>query len=86
MFRAYVGIADQEGLVSFFQEGAVPCDWLVLRAAACRRLGAVPYRAILTEDNAREVRADLERGQRAEALSLLRTLSLELRPFVASVA
>jgi hypothetical protein len=82
MFKAYIGIVDRDGLASFFREDTVSANWLVGR----RYPGAVSYWAVLSEPDAGEIRADLDRGGSAEALCLLHTLALEIRPYVLSTA
>jgi hypothetical protein len=80
MNRAYVGIADYEGLESFLPEGLVPLDWLVRRASARCRLGAVCYWAAVRDEIAHEIRGELILGRRAVAMTMLQGLAVELVP------
>ena len=80
MFKLYVGLADRNSLASFFREGTVPMDWLILWADARHGQGVVPYQAVLTEEDADAVRAEMDHGRRVQALNLLHAFALELRP------
>jgi hypothetical protein len=81
MFQAFIGIVDCDGLVSFLREGSVPINRLALRAAAERSRRAVCYRAVVREEAAQEVRSELARKRRVEALSTLHGLAVELIAF-----
>ena len=79
MFKAFVGIADREGLESLLREGEVSLDWLTRRARSHRGSEAVCYYAILSDEAADAVRGELDALRRIDALSLLDGLALELR-------
>src|SRR5947209_19031262 len=80
MFKAYIGIADSEGLESFIPEGEVPVEWLTRVAHGSRVEEAVCYYAVLSDEAAQTIRAELDASRRLDALHLLDGLALELRP------
>jgi hypothetical protein len=80
MFKAFIGIADSEGLASFIPEGEVPVEWLTRLAHGSRSRKAVCYYAVLSDEAAQSIRAELDASRRLDALRLLGGLALELRP------
>jgi hypothetical protein len=81
MFQAFVGIIDQGGLACFSPEGRVSVTWLASRAATRRAEGAVCYRAVVSEETAREVRCELACHRPALALDILHGRAVELLAF-----
>lgn len=78
--KAYVGIADSDGLRSFVSEGDVPDGFLcmVLEVKAAQGQNWACFWAAVDEQTADEVRDELVSGQRRDALNLLLVLARDI--------
>ncbi len=76
--KAYVGIADSDGLRTFVQEGDVPDVLMVLDARAARSRGWACFWAALDEGAAVQVGEELASGRRRDAMNLLWVLAREI--------
>ena len=76
--KAYLGIADSDGLLSFVPEGVVPDGLMVLDARAARGRGWACFWAAVDEETARQVGEELASGRRRDAMNLLWVLAREI--------
>lgn len=76
--KAYVGIADSDGLRSFVPEGDVPDGLMILEAEAALGRGWACFWAAVDEQTADEIRDELASGQRRDAMNLLWVLAREI--------
>lgn len=80
MKRAYVGIAQQNGLLTLLPERPDVTSFLWRRA---ERMRAACFWAVIEQSIAPAIIAELEDGARHNALILLQTLAVELGPILA---
>ncbi len=76
--KAFIAIADSDGLRSFVQEGDVPDVLMVLDARAARSRGWACFWAALDEGAAVQVGEELASGRRRDAMNLLWVLAREI--------
>ena len=76
--KAYVGIADSDGLRTFVPEGGVPDVLMVLDARAARSRGWACFWAAVDEGAAAQVGEELASGRRRDAMNLLWVLAREI--------
>ncbi len=76
--KAYVGIADSDGLRSFVPEGDVPDGLMILESRAARGLGWACFWAAVDEGAAAQVGEELASGRRRDAMNLLWVLAREI--------
>lgn len=76
--KAYVGIADSDGLRSFLSEGEVPEGFMILEAKAAQRRGWFCFWAAVDEQMAEQISEELASGRRRDAMNLLWVLAREL--------
>ena len=84
--KAYVGIADSDGLRSFVPEGDVPDGLMVLDARAARGRGWACFWAAVDEETAAQVGEELASGRRRDAMNLLWVLAREIVRYPAGIA
>ncbi len=76
--KAFIAIADSDGLRSFVPEGDVPDELIVLEARAARSRGWACLWAAVDEDAAAQVGEELASGRRRDAMNLLWVLAREI--------
>ena len=76
--KAYVGIADGDGLRSFVPEGDVPDGFMILDAQAAERSGCACFWAAVDEQTADQVCDELATGRRRDAMNLLWVLARDI--------
>lgn len=76
--KAYVGIADSDGLRSFVPEWDVPDGLMILEAEALLGRGWACFWAAVDEQTADEIRDELASGRRRDAMNLLWVLAREI--------
>jgi hypothetical protein len=76
--KAYVGIADSDGLRTFVPEGGLPDVLMVLDARAAQNRGWACFWAAVDEGAARQVGEELASGRRRDAINLLWVLAREI--------
>ncbi len=79
MKRAFIGIAQQEGLLTLIPERSDVTQFVWRRA---QRMSAVCFWAIIDQSIAATILDELEAGAGHNALILLQTLAAELGPVV----
>ncbi|MBC7816358.1 MAG: hypothetical protein IAG10_05645 [Planctomycetaceae bacterium] len=79
MKRAFVGIAQQDGLLTLLPERRDVTQFVWRRA---QRTKAVCFWAVIDQSIANTILAELEAGESHNALILLQTLAVELGPVV----
>jgi hypothetical protein len=84
--KAYLGIADSDGLLSFVPEGVVPDGLMVLDARAARGRGWACFWAAVDEKTARQVGEELASGRRRDAMNLLWVLAREIVRYPSGLA
>ena len=84
--KAYVGIADGDGLRSFVPEGDVPDGFMILEAKAAQGRGWACFWAAVDEQTAAQVGEELASGRRRDAMNLLWVLAREIVRYPAATA
>ena len=83
--KAYIGIADGDGLRTFVPEGGMPDDLMALDARAARSRGWACFWAAVDEGAASQVGEELASGRRRDAMNLLWVLAREIVRYPAGV-
>lgn len=78
VMKAYVAIADSEGLRSIVPDGDVPDELMIREAIRARGRGWACFWAAIDDEDVLQVREDLGSGRRRDALSLLLALAREV--------
>jgi hypothetical protein len=78
--RAYAGIVDQRGLRWFLPEEIIPKDLLRHAVRAGWTHATTAVWALLADEDAEAIRADLSAGRTGEACNLLLNRAVELLP------
>ena len=76
--KAYVGIADSDGLRSFVPEGDLPDGFMVLEANAAQGRGWAFFWAAVDEQTADQIGEELATGRRRDAMNLLWVLARDI--------
>ncbi len=76
--KAYVGIADRDGLRSFVPERDVPDGFMILEAKATQGRGWTCFWAAVDEQTAGQIGEELASGRRRDAMDLLWVLAREI--------
>ena len=78
--RAYAGTVDQSGLRWFLPEEVIPRELLQHAVRAGWTQSATAVWALLADEDAEAIRADLSAGRPGEACNLLLNRAVELLP------
>ena len=78
--RAYAGTVDQRGLRWFLPEEAIPRDLLRHAVVAGLTRSTTAVWALVADEDAEAIRADLSAGRPGEACNLLLNRAVELLP------
>ena len=78
--RAYAGTVDQRGLLWFLPEEVIPRDLLRHAMVAGWTHSTTVVWALLADEDAESIRADLSAGRPGEACHLLLNRAVELLP------
>ena len=78
--RAYAGTVDQRGLRWFLPEEAIPRDLLRHSVVAGLTRSTTAVWALVADEDAEAIRADLSAGRHRDACNLLLNRAVELLP------
>jgi len=78
VMKAYVGLADNDGLRSFVPEEDVPDGFMLLEAEAAQGRGWACFWAAVDEGAADQVGEELATGRRRDAVNLLCVLARDI--------
>ena len=82
--RAYAGTVDQRGLRWFLLEEVIPRDLLRHSVVAGLTRSTTAVWALVADEDAEAIRADLSAGRHRDACNLLLNHAVELLPLICS--